>query len=305
MTEQSAVIALAGLDALQRTAWLDAGCRALETARARPILDDPFAQWIIATYGQAPGYEGLHPSLRLGVIARTWRFDDAISRQLDRARRSGSSIELWSLGAGFDARRLRLAHAFDGVLSAYREFDLKPVLDAKGTLIQASPFAGAYGALDFVSVDRPENLPAALPQSKTPVLVVAEGLVDFLPLAVRLNLLERLKSSAPHSVLLVDALSRAGTDYDNRQPQRFTGDKNLRMEPAPDDPSLLHAEAGWVTIDRSSLFSAMRDVLVTRHPRMLAPFRKVSPPSSMRHLYEFHALEPGGVALDRTDGGAG
>lgn len=296
--------ALAGLNALQRTAWLDAGCRALETTRARPVIDDPFAQWMIATYGQAQGYDGLHASLRLGVIARTWRFDQAIIRRLDRARRSGTTFELWCLGAGFDARRIRLAHALEGAVSVYREFDLKPVLEAKDLLIQASPFAGAYGPLDFVSVDRPEHLPAALPQSEKPVLIVAEGLVDFLPPVVRLDLLERLKSSAPRSVLLIDALSRAGTDYDNRRPEHYTGDKNLLMEPAPDQPALYHAKAGWVTIDRSSLFSAMRDVLIAHHPRMLAPFRKVSPPSGLQHLYEFYALEPGGV-FDRSVGGTG
>lgn len=305
MTERSTMAALAGLDALQRTAWLDAGCRALETARARPVIDDPFARWMIAAYGQAPGYDGLHASLRLGVIARTWRFDQAIIRRVNRARRSGTTFELWSLGAGFDARRIRLAQTFDGVVSAYREFDLKLVLEAKDLLIQASPFAGAYGSLDFVSVDRPEHLPAALPQSKNPVLIVAEGLVDFLPLAVRLDLLERLRSSAPRSILLLDALSRAGTDYDNRRPERYTGDKNLLMEPAPDEPALFHAEAGWVTIDLSSLFSAMRDVLVAHHPRVLAPFRRVSPPPSLQHLYEFHALEPRASAFDRSVGGTG
>ena len=305
MTERSAMAALAGLDPLQRTAWLDAGCRARETTRTRPVIDDPFARWMIATYGQARGYDGLHPSLRLGVIARTWRFDQAIIRRADRARRSGTTFELWSLGTGFDARRIRLAHALEGVVSVYREFDLKPVLDAKNILIHASPFAGAYGPLDFVSIDWPEHLPAALPRSEKPVLIVAEGLVDFLPPVVRLDLLDRLKSSAPRSILLIDALSRAGTDYDNRRPERYTGDRNLRMEPAPDEPALSHAEAGWVTIDRSSLFSAMRDVLVAHYPRMLAPFRNVAPPSSLRHLYELHVLEPDGGAFDRSVGGTG
>lgn len=304
MTEQHARTALASLSALERTAWLDVGCRALESGRGRRLVNDVFAEWMIKTFGNAPGYAGLHPSLRLGVVARTWRFDEAIKCQLLRARRRDTPIELWCLGSGFDARRIRLAEALEGIVGAYREFDLTAVLHAKKAIIQASPFSGLYGDLDFVEIERPEQLPDVLPQSTKPVLVVAEGLVDFLPSTVRLRLIERLKVCVPNSVLLLDSLSRAGTDYDNRHPQRYTGDKDLLMEPAPEDPSRLHAAAGWVTIDRSSLFIAMRDVLIARHPRLLGPFKTMPPPSSMRHLYEFHVLEPC-VACDRTARGMG
>ncbi len=287
-----AASALARLNALGRTAWLDAGCRALESARRNPLFVDDFATWLIASHGHAPGFSGLDRSLKLGIVARTWRIDLALRAQIERARRSGERIEIWSLGAGFDARRLRRAETASDAVSRFVEFDTADVLDAKRLLLAQSPFADRYGRTDFQPVAVRETLSEILPITENRVVIIAEGLVDFLPGSVRADLLEALKRKAPRSVLLLDALSRRGTDYDNRKPERYTGDATLRMTDAPEDPVAYHAASGWLAIDRQSLFSAMRDVLVHRHPRLLGRLGGFRLPQGMSQLYQLHTLEP-------------
>lgn len=289
---QNGASALGRLDPLGRTAWLDAGSRALESARRDALFEDAFATWLIATFGHAPGFDRLDRSLKLGIVARTWRFDRAVIAQIERAMRSGETVEIWSLGAGFDTRWMRLAEISPQVVSRYVAFDTPEVIEAKRRLFAQYPLAERYDLPEFRPVSLPESLADALPSTMGRVIVVAEGLVDFLAPRVRADLLDSLKRKAPRSVLLLDALSRRGTDYDNRRPERYTGDPALRMADAPDDPVAYHAAAGWLATDRQSLFAAMRDVLVHRHPRLLGRMDRFRLPHGMSQLYQLHTLEP-------------
>lgn len=286
---------LEALSPLERTAWNDATCRATLPARGLAGMIDTFATWLHDTCGPSPAAAKLDASVAIGIAARHRAVDGLARQVLNRLEAAGMSCEIWSMGAGLDmgwATGERPAGECPAgtAVAMIREFDLPGLIAAKSRLSErfgASPkHSLTRNAVDLADPS------LSLPQTERPVLVVAEGLFDHLSEEPRGRLLAALARATPAAVLLADGLSRSGVKFDNRRPERFTGDNRLPFAEPPEDLSAFHERSGWSTRGEMALFPEMARIMGERNFFWRAistlPF-----PAALRRLYTLYHLESG------------
>ena len=105
------------------TAFLVAGCRALESERARPLFRDPLARKLAGDFIRPAHKGGLSVDLGWFVVIRTMMIDDLIRQAL-----AEGVDTIVNLGAGLDTRpyRMELPETLRWV-----EVDFPAVIDVK------------------------------------------------------------------------------------------------------------------------------------------------------------------------------
>jgi methyltransferase (TIGR00027 family) len=160
----------AALSAVSRTALGVVRARAVESARADRLFDDPFAQGFLDALGSEA--LPLTPALQLHVAVRTRFYDDYL--------RDAGCPQVVVLGAGLDTRAHRLAWP-DG--TTLFELDLPPVLALKAALLAPSPVPPACRRVPLgVDLREPWDVPlrAAGLDPAVPTAWLAEGLLVYL-----------------------------------------------------------------------------------------------------------------------------
>lgn len=281
---------LEALSPLERTAWNDATCRAMLRARGLASMTDSFAAWLHESCGPSPAAASLDSSVSVGIAARHRTVDDLARQTLGRLEAAGSFCEIWSMGAGLDMSWTLGERPAGNAVAVVREFDLPGLIAAKNELSDRFGTEPEHtftrDAVDFADPS------LSLPRTERPVLAIAEGLFDHLSEEPRGRLLAALAQAAPAVVLLADGLSRSGVKFDNRRPERFTGDSHLKFAEPPEDLSTFHERSGWSTCGEIGLFPEMARILGERSFFWRAvsalPF-----PASLRRLYTLYHLEIG------------
>jgi methyltransferase (TIGR00027 family) len=210
------------------TATMVAAARALASAGANPIINDPFAAPLVRAVGQdffrrlvdgqiipSEAHEGGEKHLALetdSMAVRTRFFDDFFLN----AARDGIRQSV-ILAAGLDARAYRLAWPPGSVVY---EVDQPKVVEFKTT---AMSNLGAVPTADrrAVSVDLRDDWPAALRRHgfdvKQPTAWSAEGLLMYLPPDAQDRLFESITElSAPGSKLATEYHPDSGPSMTQR-----------------------------------------------------------------------------------------
>jgi O-methyltransferase involved in polyketide biosynthesis len=285
--------ALAALSPAERTAWHDASARA-RAGCWRGDFRDPPAEYLLKALGGAAHLPALHPAVNPCVVARAHMLDAML---LD-ALRGADHAEVWSIGAGFDARWRRLGphHPEMPAQVVWHEVDTPRVLALKEELLRDSPFAGAYAAVVRHVVREEEDMgeiARIMCQGASPTrrIVVMEGLLDLLPAHAKHGLLVALRHAMPEGVLLLDALDTAGAAFDNRRPERFTGHPALRVHGTSDDAGLFFLDAGWA-VTRSQAIMGRVPAMVCARFGLPAVLGRVPLPAAMTDHYRCYALRP-------------
>lgn len=277
---------LEALPPVARTGWNDACCRAADGD------GDAFARWLVEAHGPSPALAGLDPSVAIGVAARRQAFDRLVRLAVAEIAGRGMAYEVWLLGVGFDARWDIVGAPPADAATRVLAFDLPAVLAARAQLLADTPLPVRRQPAIAIPVDFSRAI-GALPGSDLPVIAIAEGLFDHLDATARAALLARLAAAAPGMVLLADGLDRRGAAFDNRRPERFTGDGGLRFVGAPADAVAFHRQCGWETRRQVPLFGEMAGLVAARRPA-LRWLRHLPLPGFARRLYALHWLEPAG-----------
>lgn len=191
----------AAIDEIGKTAFMIACYRAQESRRANPIFHDPHAHLFVDDEVRAMAAELSHllPAAQEMVRCRTRVIDDALA-----ARIAAGTRQVLLLGAGFDARALRMAAS--GV--RYFEIDRGAVLAHKGAVLAAAGLAsgGTYVDCDYVE----EEFCAALGKSGfefgVPTHVIWEGNTAYLAMAQIEATLDRLAAALPDFSVSMDYL---------------------------------------------------------------------------------------------------
>ncbi|SFS89279.1 SAM-dependent methyltransferase [Saccharopolyspora flava] len=195
-----------------RTALAVATLRAIETHRADPLIDDPYAETLVRAAGQGEAFpttpEALAalPDDERGWAARIDHYVGVRSRVFDdallEATRAGAR-QVVVLAAGLDARPYRLDWPAGTVVF---ELDQPKVLRFKREVL-----ADVEPACDYrpIGIDLREDWPAALAdagfEAATPTAWLAEGLLSYLPAEVQRRLLASVSElSAPASRVAVE-----------------------------------------------------------------------------------------------------
>jgi O-methyltransferase involved in polyketide biosynthesis len=227
------------LNGLAQTAWLTAWCHVV--AGSDFALERPTSHWLIDTFGPPPFAPDLSWFTVHGVAQRAALFDDWTRQFVAACAARGERCEIWSIGCGFDARWLAFAPGA-GTIARYVELDQADVIARKREWFAASPFADDYAKVDAYGLDLAHDaLPAAL-AADTPVLVVAEGVLDYLPERERLALIAALRARAPRAEFLLDGQNAWSSARNNRRVLRSTGSDAVRFAATPPHPENFYLE---------------------------------------------------------------
>lgn len=162
---------------------------------------DPVAAYMLRRHPDLAPQRAVSSVLAM-IRGRASLVDRQLLDELERARTAGRQVDIWSIGAGFDARWYRLQSAFQGVVAKVFEVDLPEVVQLKESLLEGSTYDAAWRA-----VDRRGLVPDAWtvePARSRNTVIVLEGVSTRLePEALR-DLLERLRKAAPRAKLLLD-----------------------------------------------------------------------------------------------------
>ncbi|OBI88364.1 class I SAM-dependent methyltransferase [Mycobacterium asiaticum] len=245
------------------TALAVAASRAVETARPRPLIRDPFAAALVSSAGLAwarladpdiAWLDGDRHGQRLHRVGcdyqavRTHYFDEYFAAAGEAGIR-----QVVILAAGLDSRAYRLRWP-DG--TQVYEIDQPKVLEYKASILAAH---GATPAADrhAVPVDLREDWPAALIaagfEPGRPTAWLAEGLLAYLPSDAQDRLFEMCTElSAPGSRIAVEAFTMridGNRQRWNRMRDRLGLDVNVEAltyhEPDRSDPAHWLGEHGW------------------------------------------------------------
>lgn len=270
------------LSAIERTAWLTVFCRAWEAQRPAPVLEDRLATWLAQTH-QEHAPTRVARRTRLGVALRSAIIDGWCRELLLAEASPAAPWNVWSLGAGLDARWDRLLPELGSRIREYREFDLPAILRAKRALIERSPLADAYTRVRSEPGDLLESLAHADPDPH-PTLVILEGVLMYFDAPRRRRLLDLLRTRAPRCRVVVDVYSDVAARAANRQRKKILGGLDVPFADAPADIGDAFAEAGW-RIERQEALT----------PRVLArmpPWGWLPLPRSIRCSYQLLLAAP-------------
>lgn len=162
---------------VSKTAIATLRCRAIESAKARPLLHDPTAENLVNRLAELASDDeraqlfdrAVSPGL-VNYLALRARKYDAIAKEF--IARHPSCLVV-NLGCGFDTRYWRLDHG----MCEYVELDLPELIDLKrqalGAQVEYRTISGSV--LDFSWMARVN------PQGTRVALLLAEGLLMYLP----------------------------------------------------------------------------------------------------------------------------
>lgn len=200
--------------------------REAELAQGERLFEDPCAR-IFAAAGEH-AREGIErflslPFFRDGIRLRTRHIDDTVRDAI-----LGGTRQLVLMGAGFDARALRLPEVARHGVQAF-EIDLPALLETKRGLLEGSgvaiPGAVHHVACDFMS-DFEARLAADLAASGfdrgAPAMFVWEGVIAYIGQeAIDRSLRFMASNGAPGSRLIFDFSDYAlGPDWGREQTRR-------------------------------------------------------------------------------------
>jgi O-methyltransferase involved in polyketide biosynthesis len=252
-------------------------------------LFDRYARDFIGLVGEPPEARSLHPSMAYGVAARSRAVFAAMRKEAERLSSQGESYEIWLIGCGFHSRcETEAIDALPGCIARVVDLDLPALIDIKHELLQ--PYKQRDVSIVRMSCDTKE-LAERLSNADHAVIAVIEGRFDYLDHVTRAAVLRSLAARAPRSLLILDSLSERGAEFDNRQPERYTGSPDLRLLGVPDDAGWYFLQLGWTLTSSVPLFVEMRDILASRAP-LLGALRRLPLPSSIRPLYRLFNLRP-------------
>ena len=273
-----------------------AAARAAETARANPLINDPFARMFLDAAGDGVWNWHSTPRLPAEVVeaepdlplqmqamvdymaCRTAFFDGFF---LDATRAGIRQAVI--LAAGLDARAWRLPWP-DG--TTVYEIDQPRVLEFKSATLAEH---GAEPACDRVAVpadlrrDWPEALRQAGFNPSAPSAWSAEGLMPYLPAAAQELLFDRVQGlAAAGSRIAVEALGPTFLDPESRAKRRARMDR-IRALMAQADPQreIPRTDELWYFEEREDVGDWFRrhgwEVTVTPSDQLMAGYGRTAP----------------------------
>lgn len=221
------------LDPVALTGRLTACMRAVESARADRLFDDPFAARLAGVTGQELlGEFGDNPA----IAVRTRYFDDMLA--------AAGPPQICILAAGMDSRAYRLDLPAGTTVF---ELDRPAVLAVKEELIDAVPRCARIPVGVDLASDWTEPLIAAGFDPNAPTQWLIEGLTQYLREPDVLRMLDRVTAlSAPGSRLHMDIVGRSFLESPAMRPML---DRMVKLQ-APwqfgtDRPEDLLTTRGW------------------------------------------------------------
>lgn len=182
------------------TRWTLYALGAVEGQRVRRPRD-PVAAWLLRRHPKLlPTFAA--PSILSMIRARASIVDRMLEDEVHRVRASGGPLQVWTFGAGFDARWYRLRPALLDVPITHVEVEDPEVLQFKNQALATSSFAGLWDSVQRVPVH--EDRWTVPESSSVPTLVLLEGVASRVGLDGLKRVLTRLRSDAPHAHVIVD-----------------------------------------------------------------------------------------------------
>jgi O-methyltransferase involved in polyketide biosynthesis len=206
--------------------------------------------------GDTPG--PLHAAQRAAL------FDCWARAFIERCSAQGERCEIGSIGCGFDARWAELEPG-NGTVARCVELDQAELLAHKADWFSRSPFADAYARVQALGLHLARDLlPAALGSTRAPVLVIAEGVLDYLPEAARLHLFAQLRGRAPRAEFLLDGQNSWASARNNRHAARATGNAQVLFAATPPHPQSFYRDRCGLIARECVL--AVPELLRRKHP---------------------------------------
>jgi O-methyltransferase involved in polyketide biosynthesis len=266
---------------LQQTAWLTAGCHV--SAGTAWALHRPVSAWLIDRFGMPPFTDQLKYFTLHGIAQRAATLDSMLDARLREWEANGDTYEIWSLGAGFDSRWYSLG-GLPG-LRRYLEFDLPDLLTRKRALLDASPYAQEYARVIAMPGEVQETVATAAPEKGNRLMVVIEGLIDYLDEREKRCLLAELAAKQGECEIIVDVQNGYLTRHNNRRAERATGTAAVRFAPAPDHPEHFYTSAtGFQLHTTEALFPGLFKARFPRLGRLLPLPERVRRSYLLLHL---------------------
>lgn len=260
--------ALNQLDALGKTAWLTAYCHS--RAGRQHGLVRPVSDWLIALNGSPPFADKIAERTLHGVSMRAKTMDAWLDEILV-ALPPSTTATVVSLGAGFDSRwHGRLGQG--KVITRWIEVDRPHVLDAKRNLLHGSQFSSDYDLVEQVSVDLTGDIAPLIDRLDGPVIVIAEGVLDYLPLAHRSRILMALRKHIELKAVILDAQNAFFQRLANRESEKNTGDRNVRFVDSPRNPEKFFKDLSLAVEKRHSPLPALAAISSTIAERAAIKF---------------------------------
>lgn len=251
---------------LQQTAWLTAGCHV--SAGAAWALHRPVSAWLIHRFGMPPFAERLKYFTVHGIAQRAAAIDRLLDARLREWEANGATYEVWSLGAGFDSRWYNLGERPG--LRRYLEFDLPELLARKRALLDTSPFARDYAQVIAMPGEVQETVADAAPGKGNRLMVVIEGMIDYLDAEEKRRLLADLATKPGGCEIIVDVQNAHLTRHNNLRAERATGTSAVRFALAPKDPERFYtATTGFQLHATEALFPGLFRARFPRLGRLL------------------------------------
>lgn len=278
------------LNGLAQTAWLTAWCHVATGHEFQ--LRRPSSHWLIEQVGAPPFADDLSYFTLHGVSQRAALFDHWANVFVSDCVARGETCEIWSVGCGFDARWLQFTPRSSAV-TRYVELDQPSLIEHKQQWFSAAPFASDYARVESCGLDLArDGLPDTLAPTEAPVLVIAEGVLDYLNQADRLGLIAALRSRAPRAEFLLDAQNAWSFARKRRRARSSTGSDAVQFADAPPRPEQFYRDhSGLSTRDR---FLAVPDLMRRRYPWL----SRIPRPRRVNEAYQLLWLAPAGGLPD-------
>jgi len=273
------------LSKISQTAWLTAFCH--YDCGSDWGLERPVSYWLIKQFGAPSFGDGLSFFTRHGIAARAKWFDNQIAKAIEREAVLGKKIEIWVLGAGFDSRWQWILQDYDDIVSHYREFDLQDLLDVKNEILSASRWREQWSKIERHPGNVMVDAMSLLPVTNLPVIIIAEGLLDYFDRESKLSLFKKLHNCAPCATIFLDAQNSWLLSLNNKRAQRSTGNEDVVFAWAPLDPMDFYATIEGIKI--TSHQSLLPNLLRYRWPLL----RYVPMPRKIRQAYTLIELTYG------------
>ncbi|MCY4648377.1 MAG: SAM-dependent methyltransferase [Gammaproteobacteria bacterium] len=157
------------------TAFVIACFRAMEKERARPLFEDPYAEWFVTdqAMGMARQLAGAVPESTHMLRFRTRFFNRFVERGIAEGAR-----QVVSLGSGLDMR----AQIFAAPRVTHYEVDQEAVVRYKDEVLRGHGITPCPALpFNYLEVDLPEKLAEAGFDLDAPTVIVWEGNTMYLP----------------------------------------------------------------------------------------------------------------------------